>query len=47
MRYIISYKKLIAENFNEHFINLKPDLAREFPSTKFKTLHLCESKHLM
>ena len=35
---IISDKKLIAENFNEHFIKLGPDLAREIPST---TLNPC------
>ncbi len=34
---IISDKKLIAENFNEHFIKLGPDLAREIPSTTLNT----------
>ena len=35
---IISDKKLTAENFNEHFIKLGPDLARDIPST---TLNPC------
>ena len=35
---IISDKKLIAENFNEHSIKLGPDIAREIPST---TLNPC------
>ena len=35
---IISDNKLIAENFNEHFIKLGPDLARDIPST---TLNPC------
>jgi hypothetical protein len=41
---IISDKKLTAENFNEHFIKLGPDLAREIPSTTLNPLNQSTSK---